>query len=330
MLRLLSILLLFLTGCLYKAGSGLTAGVMDELAAKGQSGGVEEVGDRLLERQLMAELGHQLGAGVTSGVTEITPEQQANLEALVDGVLYVAATRTGTGLREEVSPELRAMVQRDIVEAFSEGLRGELGDSAEEVVDRLVTRAMDSMKEGIADPELRVILSEVLRDSIYMAMREGRPGSASVGETLEMTLAQNLLRPLEDSTESITMSVAQQVEEQAKATEATLRAVIGALVLILVVVVLLYFVSRRQLLKERKVSLETQADLRGLGAAIEVLDERTRAEIHGKIEEYRSVAVRPRSPGEVEAMASMYERKPRPRPTEADQDDRSDDYTRRS
>jgi hypothetical protein len=68
----------------------------------GRSEGVETMGDRMLERALLVELGHQLGSGLASGATDITPEQQQAMESVVDGLLVVAAERTGKGLREEV------------------------------------------------------------------------------------------------------------------------------------------------------------------------------------------------------------------------------------
>ena len=53
------------------------------------------MGDRMLERALLVELGHQLGSGLASGATDITPEQQQAMESVVDGLLVVAAERTG-------------------------------------------------------------------------------------------------------------------------------------------------------------------------------------------------------------------------------------------
>jgi len=306
------LLLILLPGCLYRAGGRLTAGMLDEVAGEGQSVGIEGVGDRLIERELLAELGHQLGEGLVSGATEITPEQQAALESVIDGLLYVAATRTGAGLRDEVSPELREMVRKDIVLAFSDGLRGELGDSLEVTVDRVVTQAVLSLQEGVQDPELRVAMAEVLRDSIYLAMREGRPGTPAVGETLQLTLSENLLTPFERSAAGITDLVADRVDESARRTENTLRAVIGALVVVLGVVVLLYWISRRQLVREREVTMEAQADLRSVGAALNVLDSHTRAEIDGKFQEYRRVATtkadKPASFGPGHGSADLYQR----------------------
>ena len=55
------------TGCLYNAGSGLIAGVLDESAGKGKSKGVNGVAQDLLEHETLAEMGHQLGAGLSAG-----------------------------------------------------------------------------------------------------------------------------------------------------------------------------------------------------------------------------------------------------------------------
>lgn len=291
MRRLILLTLLTLgPGCLYRAGGNLVAGMVDEAAGQRRTDGVDGVAQDLLEREVVAQLGHQLGQGVTSGAVEMTEDERQALEDLVDGVLHVAALRTGTGLREEVSPELRAMVRRDIVDALAEGMRGSVASSAEEVADRVVSQAMGSLQRGIEDPDLRLALADLLRDSVYLAMEEGRPGRPGVGQTLETTLDQHLLRPVEFSAQSITNQVADQVEVSARRTEATLQAIIGALVVILGVVVLLYWISRRQLVREREVSQGAQTDLRNLDAAMSVLDDAARERLGGKLEEYRAVA----------------------------------------
>ena len=232
---LLGLICVFGPGCAYKIGSGVTAGVLDEIGGSGRSEGVETMGDRMLEKALLVELGHQLGSGLRDGATEISPEQQQSMEAVIDGLLLVAAKRTGKGLRNEVSPELRAMVQNGIVDALSDGLRGELGDSLEETVDRVVDRATLSLKEGMQDEQMRYAMADLLRESVYYAMREGQAGTPAVAETLEFTLTENMLHPVEQSVGGITDRVALQVEEQYQRTERLLYGIIGVLIVTLVV-----------------------------------------------------------------------------------------------
>src|SRR5262245_43192917 len=128
-MRLLVLLLLLAPGCAYHIGQGVVAGALDEVQGNGRSGGVDKTAELVLQRQLVAEPGKQLGQGLSTGATDMDPDQQAKLEATIDDLLTVAARQTGKGLRTEVSPELREMVRQDIVGALAEGLHGKLGDS---------------------------------------------------------------------------------------------------------------------------------------------------------------------------------------------------------
>jgi len=275
-------------GCFYKVGSGLMAGVLDEAGGKGESGGVDPIFEGIVEKALLAELGHQLGQGLQTGVTEITPAQQAGLEATVDGLVTVATARAGKGLRRDVSPELREMIQKDIVEAFAEGIRGELGGSLEETVDRLVTRAILSLRQNLEQDELKWATADLLRDSIYLAMREGA-ASPPVGETLQTTLEENVLNPFSNNVEDLADVIAGKVDDQAKRTENILSAVISALVIILGVIAVLYGISRRQLRREQATRGQREVDLRSLNVALAQLDDATRAEVEGKLHEVRAL-----------------------------------------
>lgn len=303
-MRLLSPLILVLClapGCIYKAGGGLTAGMMDEIAGNGRTEGLEGVITDLTEQQVFAELGHQLGSSLVSGATDITPEQQARLELAIEGALHVAAARTGAGLRDEVSPQLREMVQQDIVETLAAGMRGELGDSLQETVERVVAAAVHSLEESLKDPLFREAVSDTIRESTYHAMREGKPGMPGVGETLEVTLSENLLAPMETSVGGMVTNVADRVDASAKRTERTLQGVISALVVVLGVFLLMYLLTRRQLQRTRATVQVTQQELRTVGAALDHLDPQERARILGKLDEYHQVAGRapkaPQQPG---------------------------------
>jgi hypothetical protein len=309
-LALFAAALLGTSGCAYKLGANLMGGVLDEAAGNGRTDGVDQVAERLLEKELAAEIGHQLGAGLMSGATEITPEQRQSLEDAIDGLLTVAAKRTGEGLRDDVSPAMRQLVRDDIIRALSEGMRGELGSSLEETVDRVVTRAILSLRRGLADPEMRMATAEMLQDSMYMAMREGRPGHQAVGETLQTTLTENLLAPFEDSIDSIAGTVAQKVEQQAKQTERTLQGIIVVLTMVGFVFLAMFIVSQRRLQKEREHSIEAEQGLRSVGVAIDLLDDDTKKTLLGKIDEYRAVSVpRDKPVPPVAQRSEDYERK---------------------
>ena len=276
--------------CAYRVGSGLTAGVLDEISGEGRSEGVETMGDRVLERALLVELGHQLGSGLSSGATEITPEQREAMESVIDSLLTVAATRTGQGLRNEVSPELREMVRKDIVGAFADGLDNELGQSLEDTVDRVVTQAVVSLRRVINEEDTRYATSDLLRDSVYYAMREGQGGTPAVAETIEFTLVNNLLEPLEQSVGGLTDVVATRVEDSARRTENTLRSVIGGLLFLGGVLAVLYVVRGWQLQRAQESSKKAAQALGGVDAALDLLDADTRAAVQQKLEEYQAVA----------------------------------------
>ena len=77
--RLLLIAALLGPGCAYRIGSGAVAGAIDELGGNGRTEGIGTVTEDLVERALLVELGHQIGEGLSTGATTITPEQQADL-----------------------------------------------------------------------------------------------------------------------------------------------------------------------------------------------------------------------------------------------------------
>jgi len=290
LLLFLWITLMVMPSCAYRVGSGLTAGVLDEISGEGRSEGVETMGDRVLERALLVELGHQLGSGLSSGATEITPEQREAMESVIDSLLTVAATRTGQGLRNEVSPELREMVRKDIVGAFADGLDNELGQSLEDTVDRVVTQAVVSLRRVINEEDTRYATSDLLRDSVYYAMREGQGGTPAVAETIEFTLVNNLLEPLEQSVGGLTDVVATRVEDSARRTENTLRSVIGGLLFLGGVLAVLYVVRGWQLQRAQESSKKAAQALGGVDAALDLLDADTRAAVQQKLEEYQAVA----------------------------------------
>jgi hypothetical protein len=191
----------------------------------------------------------------------------------------VTATRTAAGLRDEVSPALREMVRQDIVGALAEGLRGELGESLEETIDAVITRAIYALQRALQDPETKEAMASLLRESMYMAMREGRPGSQSVGDTLQETLTSNVLLPVESSVGGLTEVVADRVDESAQRTENTLKAVISALVIILGVVLMAYLLRGRQLMRARQAA----------GDALRMMDEGTRARIMQNLPDYQGI-----------------------------------------
>lgn len=315
MRRLLLLLLLCAPGCAYRIGSGITAGALDEIGGKGRSEGVDGTVEDLIERALLVELGHQLGQGLSSGATDISPEQQAKLEAVIGDLLTVTARKTGKGLRTEVGPELREMVQKDIVRALSEGLRGELGGSLEQTVDRVVARAVVSLRDNLADEQTRYVVSDLLRDSVYYAMREGQ-ATPAVGETLQATLTENMLGPIEQTVGGLTEVVAMRVDASARRTENTLKGIISALVLLTSIFVVMYWIRNRQVRRLEEKTTMAERGLQNVDAALELLDEQTRATVLAKLEEYERVSSRP---------SHVAQRVPTHPPPPS----RSDDYLRR-
>ncbi len=316
-------------GCAYRIGAGVTAGMLDEVHGKGRSAGLEGPLEDILEKELLAQLGSQLGQGLASGATQIDPEQQARLEQTIDSLLTVAARRAGHGLRTEVSPELREMVQKDIVRALSEGMRGELGDSLESTVDRVVRRAVVSLRAELGDEDTRLVVTDLLRDSVYYAMRESG-ATQGVGETLESTLTENMLFPIQETFGGMNEVVTRQVEEAQRRTENTLRAVIGALVLLTGVFGLMYYIRNRQVRRLEERNVEAERGLQNVDAALEMLDAATREAVLSKLQEYRHVEerktatgmrtiprsddyVRPKKPPSVPPPSDDYGRKP-PKP----------------
>lgn len=282
-LLLVGALLVAHTGCLYQMGRNVTEGMLDEAIGEDREGGAEELGTKVLEKQLAAEIGYQLGAGIKSGATDLTDEQRRQLEQTIDALLTVTALKTGEGVRRDLSPAMRQMVRDDIVRALADGMRGEVAGSLEETADRVVTQAIVSLRREIEDPETRMALSDMIRDSFYLAMTEGSPQAPGVGETIESTLSENVLNPFEDSVGGLADTVADKVEQQARRTENTLRAIIAFLGFVLGAVLLAYAIARRQLLKEREHVRDTEQDLRNLDVALGLLDDTTRQQVMGKL-----------------------------------------------
>ena len=283
----LVVLVVSQSGCMYRMGAELAAGMFDESTGERKSKGMDSVTQPLVEKAIVRELGRQLGQGLTSGIGTVSDEQRASLEATVDGILATATSRTGRGLREDVSPELREMIRKDVIGALSEGLRGELGSSLEETVEKVINKASRSLVQGFQDPDLRIAISESLRDAVYMAVREGRPGSPAVGETLQATLSENVLDPFENSVSGIADRVASQVDKSAQRTETVLKTVISALIVILGVFAVMYGVTRRQLQRAREnsqsgtqsPSFRNQSVHQSVRAAVELVDDTVRKNV---------------------------------------------------
>lgn len=276
---------LLLQGCVYRIGSKLTDGILDQAIGPERQGGVEELGHSILEKQLAAELGHQLGAGLKSGATDLSPEERKKLEDTIDGLLTVATTRAGAGIRRDLSPAMRDMVREDIIGALVEGMHDRVTPELENTADRVVTQAVVALRRGLDDPQTKETLSELIADSFYTAMREGGRTSPSVSDTLETTLTQNLLSPMESSAGQIADTVSLKVEEQARRTENTLRAIIVFLGVVLGAFMLIFAFVQRQLVKERAQSREVEVGLRQVTAAIGVLDEESRKKVMGVLDE---------------------------------------------
>jgi len=291
---------------MYRIGAELAAGLFDESTGDRKSKGMDSVTQPLVEKAIVKELGRQLGEGLTSGIGTVSDEQRASLEATVDGILATATSRTGRGLREDVSPELREMIRKDVVGALVEGLKGDLGDTLEETVERVVTKASKSLVKGFEEPDLRIAISESLRDAVYLAVREGRPGSPAVGETLQATLSENVLDPFEESVSGIADRVASQVDKSAEKTENILKTVISALIVILGVIAVMYMITRRQLQRARATTSKAQQGLRSVGAAVEMLDDSARGDLLQSMKRFQRAAGQDEKPA----------------------DDRDDDYQR--
>ena len=260
--------------------------MLNEIHGEGRSKGIEAVVENVVEKKYFSSLGQQLGSSITAGATEISPEQRAELEATIDGAVTVAFMRAGQGVRNELSPELRRMVKRDIIDALSEGLRGDVADSLEMTIDRIVSRAGDSLTRTLSDEELQIAFSELIREGMYSAIREGRGYTPGVGETLEAAITENMLDPVENSIGGLADTIAAKVDESAKRTEKTLHGIISALVLILGVLAVMFFVTRRQLLRQQVKTSVVREDLRSVDAALQILDDATRAEVRDKMDEY--------------------------------------------
>lgn len=329
-LRLVWILLL-LGGCFYRAGNNLAEGMLDEaLGETRDQGAVEKIAADALEKELMRKLGRQLGEGLTEGAADISDEQRAELEQTIDALLAVAAARSGKGLREEVGPEFRRIVRRDIVEAFADGVRGELGDSLEQTADRVVVRTMASLQRELEDPALRYTLSEILRDAVDDAVNGGTATSPGIGQTLEETLNTNLLDPFSTSVNGVADRVGYQVRESAERTENLLKTIIGGLVVVLLGLGVLYLVRDYQARRARRSQEKAKRELRSVDQAIEQLDEKSREHVKSRLEPLRNLFEEDAQESAMLAMGRRARRKREPTapPTERKLD-RSDEYLRR-
>ena len=182
------------------------------------------------------------------------------------------------------------MVNQAIVQTLADGLRGELGDSTEETIDRMVQQAGETLRQQLDMEETRFAIADLLRDSVYFALQEGQGGSPSVGQTLEFTLEQNILDPLANTVGGIAEGVAYNVNESAQRTEQLLQAIIGALVMVLALAITAYYVRGRQTQVAMLNRDRAQMRLRSLDAALSMLDEESRRAILSKLDEYDSVA----------------------------------------
>lgn len=263
-------------------------GVLTEASGSGKSKGAGGVVESIVEKQLIRELGLQLGEGLRSGATDVTPEQREHLEHVIDALITVALKRAGQGVREDLGPELREMLRKDVVLTLSEGLRGELGSSLEETIDRVANRTANSLKTALDDDDLRETTADFLRDTMFRAVQEDgyRPG---VGQTIERTLQENLLSPFERSVGGIADVVTDRVNDSAKRTENTLRSIIAALIILTGVLAILYFVRGRQLARQQEQTVMAQRGLRSLDAAIGALDGSVRDEVLGKAESFKAL-----------------------------------------
>jgi hypothetical protein len=274
---LLFIALVLAPGCVYKVGGNLTAGMLDEASGEGRTDGLNGATRRLLEEQLIRELGKQLGDGLVAGAT--SEDERRRLEATVDAVLSVAAARAGQGLRDDVGPELRAIVRRDLAQALAEGIRTDVSGSLEEVVDKIVRRASLSAEERFRDPALTVALADMLRDSLFLALREGRPGTPGVGESLRATLDEDVLAPVETSIGGLADQIASKVDESARRTENVLKGVIGGLLVLLASLGVIYVVNQQQHARQREAALHNEREVARFRHAIDLLDEETRSRV---------------------------------------------------
>ena len=274
------------SGCLFKMGEdfggGLVEGALSKAAQSEEEPGVNGLLKGVVDEGVVAELGEQLGAGLISGAGTIDEAQREGLELLVDGVVHSALQRTGRGWRDEVAPELRRTIQQDVVDTLVTGLNGPIGDSLETTVDRTVDAAIMALRDQIQDPELRIMIAEMLREAVYIAVREGRPGAPGVAETLELTLSDNVLSPFEDSVDSISANVANRVDEQNQRLENTLKGIISFLVLVIGVFSVLFFLNRRALDQERTSARAARAGVEELDAALQLLDMETRTKLLGE------------------------------------------------
>ncbi|TVQ94778.1 MAG: hypothetical protein EA397_00870 [Deltaproteobacteria bacterium] len=287
----LVVIVMMASACFASMGRNFTSGAFDELLGEDRDGpALSEAQSALLERELMRKLGRQLGEGLTDGATTLPPERRAELETTIDALIAVAAYRSGKGLREEVGPEFRNIVRRDIVNTFAEGARGEIAEALEEAAGRAsaaaVDRAFDKLHERLEDPTFRYLMAEVLRDTVNEAIEGGTPYRPGIGETLETTLTTNLLDPFQDSVGGVTDRVALHISDSARRTENLLKTIISGLVVVVVVIGVLYVVRDRQARRARETTAQAQEGLRTVGAALDQIDDESLRHIKERLGSY--------------------------------------------
>jgi len=279
------------TSCFASMGRSVTRGAFDELLGEDRDEpALYELETRLLAQGLALKLGQQLGQGALDGATDLPPERRAELEATIEALLAVAAYRSAKGLRDEVGPEFRHIVRREIVGSFAQGVRGEIADALDETVERAtakaVNTAVDTLHERLQDPILRITIAELLREVVYDAVEGGSHQSPGIGRTLERSLTQNLLDPFQDSVGGVTDRVAWRISESAKRTENLLKTIISGLIIVLVVLGVLYMVRDRQARRARETTQKAQEGLRTVGAAIDQLDDEGLRSLRSQITDY--------------------------------------------
>ncbi len=282
------LLVLSSTGCMRRIGANLVEGAFDELAGPGEDPGAKRLLRDLEEDRVVKDLARQVGQGLTAGIEDydgVTEDQQKSFEQAVDAIITVATTKAGTGLRDEVGPQLREVIRQDLVNTLTEGFRGDLGDSLQETVRRIINTVMVTLRLHIEDPTLRDTLGELIRDSVYIAMREGG-ASPAVGDTIEETLSGNVLTPMERSVSGIADEVAGRVDESNNRIEQMLQGIISFLVVVVGVGILVLFLMRRQLLRARAESTRQEQRSRAMGVAIQMLDEDMRENLLHAAEDF--------------------------------------------
>jgi hypothetical protein len=296
-------------GCFYQIGSNLTAGMLDETRGKGKSKGINGTVEGLVERELIAQLGRQLGDGIIKGA--FTEDQTKRIETTIDRLLDEAATKGADGVKHKLSPALREAIKEDVIRAASEGLRDDLKPALQDTIDGIVTQAVISLRRGLQDEDTEIALAELLRDATYSAMRENgtRPG---VGDTLQRTLDESVLSPFETTMGNVSTVVADKVAEQAQQTRNLMAAILAVVAVVAGVFMTLWMLANRRLAQQEGQVRSTEFNIRQFDAALADLDDETRRKVLEKLSLFRSAqpVVAPGAPPGP-ARADDYDRGPR-------------------